>query len=236
MPYKLLNDKKTFANINSVNPTVCFLHGWGRSSQDFYLISQSYDYINFDLPGFGKSQEPETSMNPKEYAEYINQFIPNSVETVVGHSFGGRVAVHLSGLRNFEKLILIGVPLIKKQTSSGKLSMLNFYKSLNRFGILSNDKIEKIKKKKGSYDYRNSQGIMRENLVKAVNDDLSQELENIKSKVHLIWGSEDKEVPIDIAKEANKKIKKSNLHILEGQGHNPLNSSYVEIVNIINTQ
>ena len=235
MPYKLLNDKKTFANINSVNPTVCFLHGWGRSSQDFYLISQSYDYINFDLPGFGKSQEPETSMNPKEYAEYINQFIPNSVETVVGHSFGGRVAVHLSGLRNFEKLILIGVPLIKKQTSSGKLSMLNFYKSLNRFGILSNDKIEKIKKKKGSYDYRNSQGIMRENLVKAVNDDLSQELENIKSEVHLIWGSEDKEVPIDIAKEANKKIKKSNLHILEGQGHNPLNSSYVEIVNIINT-
>jgi len=235
MPYKLLNDKKTFANINSENPTVCFLHGWGRSSQDFYLISQSYNYINFDLPGFGKSQEPETSMNPKEYAEYINQFIPNSVETVVGHSFGGRVAVHLSGLRNFEKLILIGVPLIKKQTSSGKLSMLNFYKSLNRFGILSNDKIEKIKKKKGSYDYRNSQGIMRENLVKAVNDDLSQELENIKSKVHLIWGSEDKEVPIDIAKEANKKIKKSNLHILEGQGHNPLNSSYVEIVNIINT-
>ena len=235
MPYKLLNDKKTFANINSENPTVCFLHGWGRSSQDFYLISQSYDYINFDLPGFGKSQEPETSMNPKEYAEYINQFIPNSVETVVGHSFGGRVAVHLSGLRNFEKLILIGVPLIKKQTSSGTLSMLNFYKSLNRFGILSNDKIEKIKKKKGSYDYRNSQGIMRENLVKAVNDDLSQELENIKSKVHLIWGSEDKEVPIDIAKEANKKIKKSNLHILEGQGHNPLNSSYVEIVNIINT-
>ena len=235
MPYKLLNDKKTFANINSENPTVCFLHGWGRSSQDFYLISQSYDYINFDLPGFGKSQEPENSMNPKEYAEYINQFIPNSVETVVGHSFGGRVAVHLSGLRNFEKLILIGVPLIKKQTSSGKLSMLNFYKSLNRFGILSNDKIEKIKKKKGSYDYRNSQGIMRENLVKAVNDDLSQELENIKSKVHLIWGSEDKEVPIDIAKEANKKIKKSNLHILEGQGHNPLNSSYVEIVNIINT-
>ena len=207
MPYKLLNDKKTFANINSENPTVCFLHGWGRSSQDFYLISQSYDYINFDLPGFGKSQEPETSMNPKEYAEYINQFIPNSVETVVGHSFGGRVAVHLSGLRNFEKLILIGVPLTKKQTSSGKLSMLNFYKSLNRFGILSNDKIEKIKKKKGSYDYRNSQGIMRENLVKAVNDDLSQELENIKSKVHLIWGSEDKEVPIDIAKEANKKYK-----------------------------
>jgi len=235
MPYKLLNDKKTFVNINSENPTVCFLHGWGRSSQDFNLISQSFNFINFDLPGFGKSQEPENSMNPKEYAEYINQFIPDSVDTIVGHSFGGRVAVYLSELRNVEKLILIGVPLIKKQTSSGKFSILNFYKSLNRYGILSNNMIENIKKKKGSHDYRNSKGIMRENLVKAVNDDLSQELENINSNVHLIWGSEDKEVPVDIAKEANGKIKKSNLHILEGQGHNPLNSSYVEIVNIIRT-
>jgi pimeloyl-ACP methyl ester carboxylesterase len=114
--------------------------------------------------------------------------------------------------------------------------MLDFYKTLNRLGIFSDNIIENIKKKKGSYDYRNSKGIMRENLVKAVNDDLSHELENINSDVHLIWGSEDKEVPINIAKEANKKIKKSNLHILEGQGHNPLNSSYLEIVNIINTQ
>ena len=236
MPYKLLNDKKTFANVNSENPTVCFLHGWGRSSQDFNLISQSFSYINFDLPGFGKSQEPETSMSPKEYAAYINQFIPNSVDTVVGHSFGGRVAVYLSELRNIDKLILIGVPLIKKQTSSAKFTMLDFYKTLNRLGIFSDNMIENIKKKKGSYDYRNSKGIMRENLVKAVNDDLSHELENINSDVHLIWGSEDKEVPINIGKEANKIIKKSNLHILEGQGHNPLNSSYLEIVNIINTQ
>ena len=235
MPYKLLNDKKTFANINSENPTVCFLHGWGRSSQDFNLISQSFNYINFDLPGFGKSQEPETSMNPKEYAAYINQFIPNSVDTVVGHSFGGRVAVYLTELRKVEKLILISVPLIKKQTSFRKFTILNFYKSLNRFGIFSDDMIENIKKNKGSYDYRNSKGIMRDNLVKAVNDDLSKELKKINSNVHLIWGSDDKEVSIDIAKEANKKIKKSNLHILEGQGHNPLNSSYVEIVNIINT-
>ena len=235
MPYKLLNDKKTFADVNSENPTVCFLHGWGRSSKDFNLICKSFDYINFDLPGFGKSLEPESSMTPKEYAVYLNQFIPNSVDTIVGHSYGGRVAVYLSELREFEKLILIGVPLIKKQISSTKLSMLNIYKSMHKFGILSEEMIEKIKKKKGSYDYRNSEGLMRDTLVKAVNDDLSHILEKIDCNVELIWGSNDKEVQLDIAKEANQIIKKSNLHILEGRGHNPLNSSYVEIVNIINT-
>ena len=128
---------------------IVLVHGFMGGSEQWedqvYCFCKDFEVIAIDLPGFGKSKEPESSMNPKEYAEYINQFIPNSVETVVGHSFGGRVAVHLSGLRNFEKLILIGVPLIKKQTSSGKLSMLNFYKSLNRFGILPNDKLEKIK-------------------------------------------------------------------------------------------
>jgi pimeloyl-ACP methyl ester carboxylesterase len=146
MPYKLLDDKKTYANVNSENPTVCFLHGWGRSSQDFNSISQSFDYISFDLPGFGKSLEPINSMTPKEYADYINQYIPNSVDTIVGHSFGGRIAVHLSELRDVRNLILVGVPLIKKQIHSKKLSILNIYKSLNKFGILSDQMIEKIKK------------------------------------------------------------------------------------------
>ena len=82
MPYKLLNDKKTFADVNSENPTVCFLHGWGRSSKDFNLICKSFDSINFDLPGFGKSLEPESSMTPKEYVVYLNQLIPNSVDTI----------------------------------------------------------------------------------------------------------------------------------------------------------
>ena len=85
-----------------------------------------------------------------------------------------------------------------------------FFKSLNKFGILSEDTLENIKKKKGSYDYRNSKGIMRDTLVKAVNDDLTHKLEHIDSTVHLIWGSEDKEVQLDIAKEAYRKIKKSN--------------------------
>ncbi len=234
MPYKLLDDKKTYANVNSENPTVCFLHGWGRSSQDFNLISQSFDYISFDLPGFGKSLEPINSMTPKEYADYINQYIPNSVNTIVGHSFGGRIAVHLSEIRDVRNLILVGVPLIKKQIHSKKLSIFNIYKSLNKFGILSDQMIEKIKKNRGSYDYRNSEGIMRDTLVKAVNDDLTNKLQNIDCNVHLIWGGEDKEVDIHIAKEAHEKIKNSNLHILEGKGHNPLNSSYLEIVNIIN--
>ena len=31
MAYKILKDDLTFANVNSDNPKVCFLHGWGTS-------------------------------------------------------------------------------------------------------------------------------------------------------------------------------------------------------------
>ena len=39
MAYKILNDDLTFANVNSENPKVCFLHGWGTSGKDFNKLS-----------------------------------------------------------------------------------------------------------------------------------------------------------------------------------------------------
>ena len=80
MALQLLKDGKTFADINSEKPKICFLHGWGGSSSDFSLITNNFESIAIDLPGFGKSKEPESSMNPKEYAEYIINLIPDTVE------------------------------------------------------------------------------------------------------------------------------------------------------------
>ena len=45
MAYKILNDDLTFANVNSENPKVCFLHGWGTSGKDFNKIETHFDFI-----------------------------------------------------------------------------------------------------------------------------------------------------------------------------------------------
>ena len=45
MAYKILNDDLTFANVNSENPKVCFLHGWGTSGKDFNKIETNFDFI-----------------------------------------------------------------------------------------------------------------------------------------------------------------------------------------------
>ena len=126
MGYKVLDDNLTLANINSDKPKVCFLHGWGRSSKDFMNIENEFESISLDIPGFGKSVPFPQSLSPKKYAEYLADIIPSTVEILVGHSFGGRIAVHLSQIKNYKKIVLIGTPLIRKQNLKNHFLPLTF--------------------------------------------------------------------------------------------------------------
>ena len=233
MALQLLKDGKTFADINSEEPKICFLHGWGGSSSDFSLITNNFESIAIDLPGFGKSKEPESSMNPKEYAEYIINLIPDTVEVLVGHSFGGKVAVHMSFMKNYKNLVLIGSPLIRKTPEVTLNLRLNLYKFLNSFNLISDKRLEKYKNKYGSEDYKNAEGIMRDSLVKTVNEDLSELLPKIDINVKLIWGEKDVIVPLSIGEEANNKFKDSQLTVFKDAGHNMLRRKSNEITKII---
>ena len=233
MAFQLLSDGTTFAYSNIQNPTVCYLHGWGRDSKDFSKIIELLPGIAVDLPGFGKTQNLNESMNPYQYAVYLDNLLPTEISTLVGHSFGGRVAVHLSLLREINNLVLIGVPLISNPVKTSRINKLSTLKFLNKIGLVSNNYIELLKNKSGSIDYRNSEGVMRDTLVKAVNDDLEGKLSLIQSNVNLIWGEDDKEVPISIGKIANKLISNSKLTIIPNHGHNMLRSNPDSIVEVL---
>ena len=195
-------------------------------------IQEDYRIIALDLPGFGKSKEPESSLNPKEYAEYIINLIPDTVEVLVGHSFGGKVAVHMSSMKNYKNLVLIGSPLIRKTPEMTFNLQLNFYKFINSMNLISDKSLEKYKNKHGSEDYKNAEGIMRDSLVKTVNEDLSELLPKIDTNVKLIWGKKDVIVPLSIGEEANTKFKDSQLTVFNDAGHNMLRRKSDEITKI----
>tara|TARA_B100000902_G_scaffold153307_1_gene149856 strand:+ start:1353 stop:2063 length:711 start_codon:yes stop_codon:yes gene_type:complete len=225
MPFHLLSDKSTFAYSNIESPNICYLHGWGRDSQDFKDIMKISPGIAIDLPGFGKTKPLPFSQSPSDYAIQLDKILPKEIDTVVAHSFGGRVAVHLSLLRNIENLVLVGVPLIKSKKPSKSMNKLTLFKKLYKFGLISKSNLDSFKNKIGSVDYRNATGVMRENLVKAVNDDLSPKLDLIKSNVFLIWGENDTEVPVSVASEANLLFNNSQLTIIPNEGHNIIRSN-----------
>ena len=230
---KILSDNLTYSQINSANPKICFLHGWGGESSNWKNISGEFESIALDIPGFGKSVPFEKSFSPKTYAEYLIDIIPDSVEIIVGHSYGGRIAVHLSRLKKYKKIVVIASPLVKLEKTKDSISIFKFYKFIHKLNLISDEKLEKIKKKYGSEDYKNANKYLRDTLVMAVNDDLVQILPKIDTHVDLIYGEYDTTVLPQNGTTANKIIPDSDLTILPKENHFCLNSSKEKIIEII---
>ena len=233
MAYKILDDDLTFANVNSENPKVCFLHVWGTSGKDFNKIESHFDSITIDIPGFGKSKPFTQSFSPKSYAEYLIKLIPDSVDIIVGHSFGGRIAAHLSQMQNYKKIVIIASPLIRKNKHNKRFSVFKLYKLMNKFNIISNQRLDELKNKYGSEDYRKANKVLKDTLVMAVNDDLTEILPNISTRVELIYGQDDLVVPVNVGVDSSSIIPDSELTIIPNEGHNMLRSSAEVIIGII---
>ena len=235
MSFTLLKDKKSYAWQSTSNPSFAFLHGWGRDCSDFEYFYNKIDGIFIDLPGFGKSPEPNRAWSPNDYSKWLNEVLPDSVDTIVAHSFGGRVATHyLNNFNNINRSIMVGVPLLKYSNSQkGEKLELKLLKKANKFNILPDSYVEKYKRKHGSLDYRNSEGLMRDILVSAVNDDMSEILQKLNSPIYLIWGDKDKEVPLRVAQEALGMLNDSRLFVLKDVGHNPFINKSNEVMEII---
>jgi pimeloyl-ACP methyl ester carboxylesterase len=83
--------------------------------------------------------------------------------------------------------------------------------------------MEAMRRSRGSADYRAATGVMRDILVKVVNESYEAQLRAIDVPVSLIWGSDDREVPVTIAERALSIINEgggvAELEVVPGVGH-----------------
>ncbi len=198
---------------------IVLLHGWGQNIKMMEPLAKRVDENKritiIDLPGFGLSNEPETSYSVYDYVEFLKEFfkelnIKNPI--LIGHSFGGRLSIIYASKYDTNKIILLGSPCVRHEYKSFKQSLLKFLKKLKIFNPIVN----LMKKHSGSADYRNATPRMREILVKTVNEDLSLCAKNVKCKSLLIWGESDTAVPVEQAKELDELLMDSKLIILPG--------------------
>jgi len=131
---------------------------------------------------------------------------------LIGHSFGGRVAILLAS----ESPRIGGIVLVDSAGIRPKRKLSYYYK-VYKYKLLKKLGIRNIKA--GSSDYNKLSGAMKETFVRVVNQDLTGRLSKIVVPTLIVWGSLDKETPIYMAKKLNKHIKGSELNILEGAGH-----------------
>ena len=220
MPLTALLDGAVLAEKTGDDPRVLALHGWARTRAD-WLPALGVPAYAVDLPGFGASPEPPRAWGAREYAELLAPLLSEGGWTVAGHSFGGRVAVHLAaGWPDLvDKVVLTGVPLLRK-ASTGKPPLgYRLVKRANALGLVSDAKLEAEKQKRGSADYRNAQGVMRDTLVKLVNEDYREQVEAITAPVEMVWGAKDTAAPLPMAQEAAALFRKADLVVSETSGH-----------------
>ncbi len=208
-------------------PRILALHGWGRSRADFAVALAGLDAIALDLPGFGASPAPAQPGGARAYAELLSPVLNEigSPVTLVGHSFGGRVAVCLAAAHGDRVggLVLVGTPLLRAGPRRSVPWRYRLVRALRRAGLVSEQRLELARKRFGSADYRAAEGVMRAVLVETVGESYEAELAVLRCPVRLVWGEDDTEVPVSVARSAAAMLEDRgidvSLEVVPGAGH-----------------
>lgn len=215
---------------------VLLLHGWGANIKLFdglmNLLATKYRVYALDMPGFGGSEEPPCPWCVDDYTDFVLYFIEEQgikEATLLGHSFGGRVIIKMLSRQNLPftplRVILVDAAGIKPKRKFKNVVKVRVFKmskwvlSLPPVKKLYPDALETLRKKNGSADYNAASPLMRQCLVRVVNEDLTHLLPNIKVPTLLVWGENDMDTPLKDAQLMEKLIPDAGLVTLKNAGH-----------------
>lgn len=229
MDYIYKNKYVYFEKTGSGNPII-LLHGWAASSTIFESITNilktKYTIYVIDLPGFGKSEEPDKPYNLDDYVDLLYQFIIDLDiynPILLGHSFGGRIAIKFASLYNVSKLILVDSAGLKQKNFIKTKTKILLYKLKKKYYKITKNviKYNDLLINSGSTDYKEASVIMKKILVNVTNEYLDKHLKDITCDTLIIWGKKDDVTPYYNAIKLKKKIKNAGLVTLKGVGHFP---------------
>lgn len=215
------------AYMTGATDTVMFLHGWGGGLRSFAgACAAARDWgvncINFAFPKIVPN-----SWGVYDYAACVRDFlIELGVEKpiIVGHSFGGRVALILAAQDLCKKLVLVDAAGLKPRFSLRKRLKIAAYHRRVKCG--------KPLDGFGSVDYNNLEPKMRAVFVRIVNAHLDKLMPFIKCETLIFWGKRDGDTPPYMAKRLHRGIKNSELVFVDG-GHYSYVDCHYEFVNTL---
>lgn len=212
---------------------VVLMHGWGCNHTTVRSIasvaSRSHKVYNLDMPGFGSSPEPAGVWTIDDYTDFTESFLDavglkNPI--LIGHSFGGRVAIQLASRRqDIDSIVLVDAAGIKPRRTLKYYWKVYSFKTARRIVelLLGQEKatpiVDRMRGRKGSSDYAGASPRMRAIMSKVVNRDLTECLPKIQAPALLVWGENDAATPLADARKMEKLIPDAGLVTFPGCGH-----------------
>ncbi len=188
------------------------LHGWGSNKelmkQSFSKEMDGFRHIYIDLPGFGKStcSMPLTTADVARIVELLMIHMNASKDIIMGHSFGGKVALLLDP----KVLVLLssaGIYVPKPFKIKAKIFLFKMLKNLG-FSKLREFFVADDAKKLSEHMYQTFKNV--------VDEDYSDEFSKYEGKALICWGKEDTATPLTSGEKIGTLIKNSDLNVYEG--------------------
>jgi pimeloyl-ACP methyl ester carboxylesterase len=197
---------------NPASPHIVFMHGWGGNRDSLRAIGELFRPTHavhlLDLPGFGDAPPPPADWDTIKYTDLVQEYLLDGVSApvvLVGHSFGGRIALRLAGRRlpQVSAIVLMAVPGLPAPPYSRvrlRRSAIGLLRRLLAVArpVTGAAPLDWHTRTFGSKDYLAAGGL-RSILVRTVNEDLTESAKAVACPVLLIWGSDDSETPPSLA-------------------------------------
>jgi pimeloyl-ACP methyl ester carboxylesterase len=197
------------------------LHGWGSNKglmkKTFAPYMNAFRHIYIDLPGFGNST-CNLALHTKDYARIVELLMVHlnaSKDIILGHSFGGKVALILEP----KVLVLVASAGIYVPKSLKVRAKIALFKLLKIFGFSG------LRKLFVADDAKTLSEPMYQTFKNVVNEDLSYEFSHYDGKALLCWGKDDTATPLGSAVKISQLIRNSSLVTYEGDHYFFLNNA-----------
>jgi len=239
MTIDVLSITSRYEQYGTAGEEVLLLHGWGVTLDDCLAplakaLQADSRVTALEFPAHGASGKPAQTWGVPEFAAWVKAMMEAlrlGPQTVIAHSFGGRVALwlaaHEPGL--VKRLVLTGAAGLTPQKTAGQEAesqryqrqkqQLERFKTLPMVGNLAKAAQERLRDKHSSPDYKALDEGMKKTFVRIITQDLRPVLSQIEQPTLLIWGDQDMETPIWMGKTMAEEIKDAALITFEGRGH-----------------
>jgi pimeloyl-ACP methyl ester carboxylesterase len=190
------------------------LHGWGQNKEMMYplvdKLKYKYKCVVIDMPGFGNSDFNDEK-NIDEYTKSIHDFLMYKFHLrptyIVGHCFGGKIAINYHLKYGVKSIALIASPILKSKRNLTYYFKVYSYKLKKRFLKTINA---------GSEDYKKTKKEMKKFFINVVNTYYDNQIKNIKIPILLLYSKEDEKVKFRVAKRLKRKLLRVRLKVING--------------------
>ena len=183
-----------------------------------------------DMPGYGQSERPEWARSARDMAILIRRTIEAlglGEVHLVGLGFGGWVAAELASMSDHDlaSLTLIGAAGI--QPEEGEIADVIFYEfeEYVKLGFSSDDAYAEVFGDEAAPELKELWDFSREMTARLTwkpwmfNRQLPHLLSETRVRTLLLWGEEDRVVPIGVAQAYEAAMPNATLQVMPGLGH-----------------